>query len=308
MTDAPDESDRRIDDVWAAADEAKPDALRTAMSEALSGRPEGDARSLFERASVEDFLGEEAAAIPLYRAALAAGLDTPFETQARIQLASSLRNVGDASGAIAALKDIPPNDTLGAAAAGFRALALYDDDKAARALRTALEALADEIPLYGRVLRAYAAGVRSRPRIRVIAVAVVVRDGYVLGELYPATTERPAFLRAPGGGVEPGESADAAVRRELAEELGASVAGTELLGVIENIFDNEGQPGHEIAYVFAVRSPELDALAMQDRIHVLDGDTAVGWYRIDDLHPDVFPFYPPGALDLPRDQGRADRL
>ncbi|WP_413353479.1 tetratricopeptide repeat protein [Microbacterium sp. 1P06AB] len=303
MTDAPGESDSRIDDVWAAADEEKPDALRAPMSEALIGRPEDDPRALFERASVEDFLGEEAAAIPLYRAALAARLDAPFETQARIQLASSLRNVGDASGAIAVLKDVPPTDPLAGAAAGFRALALYDDDKAVRALRTALRALADEIPLYGRALRAYAAEVRSRPRIRVIAVAVVVRDGYVLGELYPATTERPAFLRAPGGGVEPGEGADAAVRRELAEELGASVTESRLLGVIENIFDNEGRPGHEIAYVFAVRSPELEGLGVDERIQVLDGDTSVGWYRLDRLDPDAFPFYPPGAVDLARGQG-----
>ncbi|MFL0566494.1 tetratricopeptide repeat protein [Microbacterium sp. 179-I 1D1 NHS] len=303
MTDAPGESDSRIDDVWAAADEEKPDALRAAMSEALTGRPEDDPRALFERASVEDFLGEEAAAIPLYRASLNAGLPSPFETQARIQLASSLRNVGDASGAIAVLKDVPPTDPLAGAAAGFRALALYDDDKAVRALRTALRALADEIPLYGRALRAYAAEVRSRPRIRVIAVAVVVRDGYVLGELYPATTERPAFLRAPGGGVEPGERADAAVRRELAEELGASVTESRLLEVIENIFDNEGRPGHEIAYVFAVRSPELEGLGVEERIQVLDGDTSVGWYRLDHLDPDAFPFYPPGAVDLARGQG-----
>jgi len=303
VTEAPGQVDRRIDDVWAAADEENPDALRIAMREALTGRPEGDPRALFERASVEDFLGQESAAIPLYRAALAGGLEAPFATQARIQLASSLRNVGDASGAIAVLKDVPPTDPLAGAAAGFRALALYDDDKPVRALRTALRALADEIPLYGRALRAYAAEVRSRPRIRVIAVAVVVRDGYVLGELYSATPERPAFLRAPGGGVEPGETADAAVRRELAEELGATVTDSRLLGVLENIFDNDGRPGHEIAYVFAVRSPELDDLGVDERIQVLDGDTSVGWYRIDDLDADALPFYPPGALDLGRGQG-----
>ncbi|WP_223247027.1 tetratricopeptide repeat protein [Microbacterium oleivorans] len=303
MTDAPGAADRRIDEVWATADEDGPDALRAAMSEALTGRPEGDPRALFERASVEDFLGQEAAAIPLYRAALAAGLEAPFETQARIQLASSLRNVGDASGAIAVLKDVSSTDPLAGAAAGFRALALYDDDKAVRALRTALDALAGEIPLYGRALRAYAAEVRSRPRIRVIAVAVVVRDGFILGELYAATPERPSFLRAPGGGVEPGETAEAAVRRELAEELGATVTESRLLGVVENIFDNEGRPGHEIAYLFAVSSPELDALGVAERIQVLDGETSVGWYLLDDLHPDAFPFYPPGAVDLARGQG-----
>ncbi|MFJ6679389.1 tetratricopeptide repeat protein [Microbacterium sp. NPDC091382] len=294
---------RRIDEVWARADDNKPEALRAAMEDVLSEVPEHDPRALFERASVEDYLGQEAAAIPLYRAALAAELAPPYETQAKIQLASSLRNVGDASGAIAVLKDISPTDPLATAAAGFQALALYDDDKAVRALRTALEALSDEIPLYNRALRSYASEITTRPRIRVIAVAIVLRDGAVLGEEYRATPERASFLRAPGGGVEPGETAEAAVRRELAEELGATVSDARLLGVVENIFDNEGRSGHEIAYVFAVRSPELDTLGDDERIQVLDGDTSVGWYRIHDLDPDAFPFYPPGALDLARGQG-----
>lgn len=306
MTDAartPDEWERRIEALWAEADDRQPDELRSAMAAVLAELPEGDARSLFERASVEDFLGEEVAAIPLYREALAAGLAAPFESQAVIQLASSLRNVGDASGAISVLKGISPTDPLARAAEGFRALALYDDDKPVRALRAALDALSHEVPMYGRALRSYASDLRVRPRIRVIAVALVVKDGYVLGEEYAASPSRRAFLRAPGGGVQPGERADAALRREIAEELGASVTEASLLGVIENIFDNEGRQGHEIAYVFAVRSPELESLPRDSRLPVLDGDTSVGWYRLDDLHPDAFPFYPPGALDLARGQG-----
>ncbi|MDT3317116.1 tetratricopeptide repeat protein [Microbacterium sp. KSW4-11] len=295
--------ERRIEAIWEGADDGKPEALRSAMADALADRPEDDARCLFERASVEDFLGEEAAAIPLYRRALDAGLRPPLRSQAIIQLASSLRNVGDASGAMAALKGIDPADPLSAAAAGFEALALYDDDKPARALRTALGALADEVPLYGRALRAYAADVRTRPRIRVIAVAVLIRDGHVLAEEYAATPARPVFLRAPGGGVQPGETAEAAVRREIAEELGATVTETRLVGVVENIFDNEGRPGHEIAYVFAVRSPELEAHPQGDRLPVLDGDTTVGWYRLEDVSEESVPFYPPGALDLARGRG-----
>ncbi|MCK6080715.1 tetratricopeptide repeat protein [Microbacterium sp. EYE_5] len=298
--DPGDQREQRIADVWASADDARPDALRAAMDGALGPEATDDARALFERASVEDFLGEEAAAIPLYRAALDAGLTSPLRSQAIIQLASSLRNVGDASGAIAVLRRMPAGDALAGAAGGFRALALYDDDKPARALRTALDALAGEVPMYSRALRAYAEDVRSRPRIRVIAVAVLVRDGHVLAEEYPATAARGAFLRAPGGGVQPGETVDAAVRRELAEELGATVTEATLLGVLENIFDNEGRPGHEIVHVFGVRSPELEALPVRSRLSVLDGDTSVGWYPLDRIDAVRLPFHPPGALDLAR--------
>lgn len=293
----------RIRAVWATADDGRPEDLRAAMTDALAAGAVDETRALFERASVEDFLGEESVAIPLYRRALDAGLPAPFRSQAVIQLASSLRNVGDPSGAIAALKAIDPSDPLSAAARGFEALALHDDDKPARALRTALGALAGETPLYGRALRAYVDGLHARPRIRVIAVAVLVRDGMILAEEYAATPARPAFLRAPGGGVQPGEGAEAAVRREIAEELGATVTECRLLGVVENIFDNEGRQGHEIAYVFAISSPDLEALPAGDRLRVLDGHTTVGWYRWEDVSGESPPFYPRGALDLVRDRG-----
>ncbi|MEW1833654.1 tetratricopeptide repeat protein [Microbacterium sp. NPDC079995] len=301
--EAPDAWERRVQDVWDAAADEQPEALRAAMEDVLSHRAADDPRALFERASVEDFLGEEAAAVPLYRRALDAGLGAPFRTQALIQLASSLRNVGDPSGAIAVLKAIDPSDPLAPAARGFEALALFDDDKPARALRTALGALAGDLPLYGRALRACADELHTRPRIRVIAVAVVIQDGRVLAEEYAATSARPAFLRAPGGGVQPGETAEAAVRREILEELGATVTETRLLGVLENIFDNEGRTGNEIAYVFAARSAELEALPRGGRLPVLDGETSVGWYPVDDAARESMPFYPPGALDLARDRG-----
>jgi ADP-ribose pyrophosphatase YjhB (NUDIX family) len=61
------------------------------------------------------------------------------------------------------------------------------------------------------------------------------------------------FYSPPGGGVEFGERAVDAARRELREELAAEVCGLTLLGVLENIFTFEGQPGHEIVFVFEAR-------------------------------------------------------
>ncbi len=45
-------------------------------------------------AGVHDSLGLEVDAVPLYREALSAGLDASHAAQARIQLASTLRNLG----------------------------------------------------------------------------------------------------------------------------------------------------------------------------------------------------------------------
>ncbi|WP_404447656.1 tetratricopeptide repeat protein [Microbacterium marinum] len=297
-----DEWSRRVAEVWDRADEDRPAELRAEMAALVGERADGDPDALFERASVEDFLGEEAAAIPLYRAALDAGLAGRRRTEAQIQLASSLRNVGDASGAMAVLRRVDDADPLAPAARAFLALALHDDDKQTPALRTALGELAPHLPAYRRAVRGYARDLPSRRRIRAIAVGLLVRDGWVLAEQY-GDIAGDGFLRAPGGGIDVGERAVDAMHREIREELGASLTDAALWEIVENIYDRPGHVGHEIAYVFGIRSTELEALGRSDRIDVLDGDTSVGWYRIADLRAARVPFYPVGMLDLAERRG-----
>lgn len=141
---------------WDDRIDARPDAARAELEALLAAPGSDDAAVLFERASLHDFLGEEEAAIPLYCAALDAGLDARRRPRAVIQLASSLRNTGDAVGALRALDDVTAADELASAAAAFRALALHDAGRHGEALRTALGALAPTLPLYRRAVAAYA--------------------------------------------------------------------------------------------------------------------------------------------------------
>ncbi|MFS0714740.1 tetratricopeptide repeat protein [Microbacterium sp. 2P01SA-2] len=293
--DAADASDP-FDAFWDAAGDKSADALWAELDEIAAGAD--DAVRSYERASLHDYLGEEAEAIPLYRTALDSGLTGERRSACIIQLASSLRNVGDASGALALLHRFPDTDRLADAARAFEALALFSDQKPAPALRTALRALAPHLPAYRRSVEAYAAELVAPHRIRAISVAVVVSEGYVLAEEYAGAAGSGPFLRAPGGGIEYGETAAAAMRRELREELAAEVDELRLLTVSENIFDNGRKSGHEIAHVFAVRSVVLETLPRGEHLAVLDGDTSVGWHRIADLRRDATPFYPHGILDL----------
>ena len=287
-----------FDAFWASVDLSDPAAARSAQDAAIEVSGADDARIAYERASLHDSLGEEDAAAPLYRAALAGDLDQALRTQAVIQLASTLRNLGDASGAIALLRSVPQDDPLIASARAFLALALFSDDKPAAALRTALKTLAPRLPRYQRAVAAYAGELVPPARIRAISVGLLVQDDHVLLESYPADDRHGEFLRAPGGGIEFGESADAAVRREFAEELGVVLDEARLLAVTENIFEGPGKRGHEIAHVFAVACAELAALPMGDRIAVQDSDTSVGWYAIADLRAGSVPVYPVGLLDV----------
>lgn len=285
---------------WERADDTQPARMHAELEALLVAGPDGDARAAFERASLHDFLGEEAAAIPLYRAALDGELDDDLQTPTMIQLASSLRNVGDPSGAMAVLQQVDPGDVLADAARAFLALSLYDDGKPAAALRTALQALSSHLPAYERAVDAYAEDLAAPERVRVIAVGLLVRDGWVLAEEYAGHGGGGRFLRAPGGGVEFGETAEQAVHREFAEELGVTLERARLLGITENIFERAGKRGHEIVYSYEIRSAELEAIPLAERRPVQDAGTTVGWYRIDTLGPQTLPMYPVGILDLPR--------
>lgn len=130
-----------------------------------------------------------------------------------------------------------------------------------------------------------------------------VQDGHVLVSDATDSTKGEAFHRAIGGGIEFGETAEAAVRREFKEELGISLTAVRILGVLENIFDYEGKRGHEIVHVFSVHSEEFGTLPLETRLRVLDEGSPVGWRRVSELDR---PLYPTGAVELLRALVRAD--
>lgn len=292
-----DPADAAFDAFWELVDLSDGAAGRRDLEDVLVTHPVSPSRAAYERGSLHDSLGEEDAAIPLYRAALADELPAPLRTQATIQLASSLRNVGDASGAIALLRGIPTDDPLADAAAGFLALALHSDDKGTRALEIALRALAPHLPRYRRAVDAYAGELEKPGRVRAISVGILVRDGHVLLEEYAGDEVHGPFLRAPGGGIEFGETASEAVRREWREELDAVVTDAVPLRTSENIFDAHGTRGHEIVHTFRVEAPAF-SLPVGARLAVRDSVTTVAWFPVSTLENAGLPVYPPGIVDL----------
>ncbi len=63
-----------------------------------------------------------------------------------------------------------------------------------------------------------------RPSLFVVAVALVDRAGRVLVQQRPAGKQLAGLWEFPGGKVEPGETPEAALVREVTEELGITVA------------------------------------------------------------------------------------
>lgn len=146
----------RIEAFWSTADDGRPADMWAALEPLLDERPDGDAAASFERASLHDMLGEEHAAIPHYRDAIAAGLDAERQGYAVIQLASTLRTVGHLVEAIALLELLRADARLGLAARAFLALTLHDLGRPSEALRIVLADHSANVPLYGRALGEYA--------------------------------------------------------------------------------------------------------------------------------------------------------
>ena len=136
----------------------------------------------------------------------------------------------------------------------------------------------------------------------------VCRDGdrILVARAYdPAKREH--FFIPLGGGVEFGEYAADAARRELREELGAEVDDVTLLGVLENIFTYDGAPGHEIVFVFDARLVDATLYA-RDEIDCGESDGApftATWLSLRDAERDGVRLYPEGLLALLGQHGPA---
>jgi ADP-ribose pyrophosphatase YjhB (NUDIX family) len=136
-------------------------------------------------------------------------------------------------------------------------------------------------------------------RIRPVALCAFRRgDEVLVFEGWDSVKAR-GFRRFPGGGIEFGEKAEAAIRREMREELDSELDDLRLLGVVDNVFEFEGHPAHQHIFVFEARFPdparfEQDAFTMSDD----GGPVDVRWVPIADLADPHAPLVPEEALAL----------
>ena len=113
---------------------------------------------------------------------------------------------------------------------------------------------------------AWERGSPPQPRLRAIAIGVLVYRDHLLCARGHDSVKDETFYRPPGGEVEFGERAAAAVVREFREEFDREIEVVESLGVMENLFTLRGVRGHEVVFEFLVRfaeghePPDLDPL------------------------------------------------
>ena len=154
----------RVADLWKALDTYAPEDFVASLDLLVGELPPDDAIGHFERGSARDSTGNSRLAVPLYRAALEAGLSGLRRRRAVIQMASSLRNLGDARQAAELLNAEldATSDELDGAVRAFLALALVDLGREREAVAISLTALARYLPRYNRSLAHYAGDLTDR--------------------------------------------------------------------------------------------------------------------------------------------------
>lgn len=103
-----------------------------------------------------------------------------------------------------------------------------------------------------------------------------------------------------GGGVEFGEYSIDAAARETFEEINVVAINLHLLGVVENMFEFDGRPMHEIVFIYQGDFEDESLYRQSEFKGVEDNgwEFPCKWYEIAWLREGHLPFYPTGIIDL----------
>lgn len=141
---------------------------------------------------------------------------------------------------------------------------------------------------------------RPRGLVRAIAIGVIRdRDRLFVAEGHDVVKDE-IFYRPLGGSIEFGETGAEAVEREFVEESELPVTRPRYMGALENLFINDGRPGHEIVLVYETdfqddRVRGMEAVACREENGI---PFTARWIPIATFRAGEAPLYPDGLLDL----------
>jgi 8-oxo-dGTP pyrophosphatase MutT (NUDIX family) len=142
--------------------------------------------------------------------------------------------------------------------------------------------------------------------IRPIALCVFLTKDRILVFEGHDPNKGETYYRPLGGGIEFGESGEAAVRREIMEELHSEIVDLKHLGFLENIFIFNGKPGHEIVMIYdgALRESGLYDQAVIEVVEANGEIVRAMWKHLDEFGEGKSILYPDGLLELLMPQTR----
>jgi 8-oxo-dGTP pyrophosphatase MutT (NUDIX family) len=144
--------------------------------------------------------------------------------------------------------------------------------------------------------------ISDRPRglVRAIAIGVIRdRDRLFVAEGHDVVTGE-IFYRPLGGSIEFGETGAEAVEREFVEESELPVTRPKYIGALENLFTNDGRPGHEVVLVYETDFQDERVVGME-AVVCREGNGipfTARWMPLETFRAGDLPLYPDGLLEM----------
>ena len=107
---------------------------------------------------------------------------------------------------------------------------------------------------------------------------IFVSEGY-------DSVKKQYFYRPLGGNVEFGERSIDTLKREIREELGEDIINLKLFLILENLFQFEGSPRHEIMFVYTGNVADENFYQKKENFFITESDGVKAkamWLSIDD--------------------------
>ncbi len=108
-------------------------------------------------------------------------------------------------------------------------------------------------------------------RIRPIALGLIEHEGHVFVSKGRDRLTQETFYRFLGGGIDFGETSQAALEREFVEEIQAALTGVEYLTCLDNIFTIDGKAKHELIQLFRARFVDPAFYQLGETFDLIEG-------------------------------------
>lgn len=135
-------------------------------------------------------------------------------------------------------------------------------------------------------------------RIRPIALGMIEHEGHVFVSKGRDRITQETFYRFLGGGIDFGETSQAALEREFVEEIQAALTGIEYLTCLDNIFTINGKAKHELIQLFRARFVDPAFYQLGETFELVEGDRreTAFWLKVADIQSGEYRLVPESCL------------
>ncbi|MEL6816367.1 MAG: NUDIX domain-containing protein [Cyanobacteria bacterium J06598_3] len=125
----------------------------------------------------------------------------------------------------------------------------------------------------------------KKKRIRPIALGLIEHEGHVFVSQGEDSLTGEVFYRFLGGGIDFGETSQAALAREFVEEIQAELTAIEYLTCLDNIFTLNGKPKHELIQLFRAQFVDDSFYQLEETFTLIEGERIekAFWLKCDQI-------------------------